>query len=235
MSDSPDNKISFTGLNGGVGTDLSTTGAMIRKPSFPALLKAPAPAGAPTVSGASAPGSTLSCSQGSWAPDLLSSFLYRAPQGFAFQWSRDGADLPGATVSTVTADTPGNYTCRVTAQNHAGSSSQTSDPHAVIAPVIDNSFELGKLARNTKKGTAALSVTVPGPGILDLSGKNLSSSSTTLDAAATTDVKIKANGIARKKLKRKGKVKITAKITYTPTGGDSATQSESVKLKRKRR
>jgi hypothetical protein len=104
----------------------------VDNPNFVALLKAPSGAGAPTITGGAAPGSVLACSQGAWAPDLLGSFLYRAPQSFAYQWSLDGADIAGATASSHTASATGEYRCRVTASNQAGGSSQTSAPHAVV-------------------------------------------------------------------------------------------------------
>jgi hypothetical protein len=131
------NKLSLANLDrsGGVG-DLPTTGATINEPMFTAILKAPVPAGAPTVSGGSVTGSLLTCSQGSWAPDLLGAHLYRVPQTFAYQWSLDGTDIPGATGSTETAAAPGAYACRVTGSNAAGiGGPQTSADHAVSDPV----------------------------------------------------------------------------------------------------
>jgi DNA-binding beta-propeller fold protein YncE len=68
----------------------------------------------------------LSCSRGMWAPDLLGSYLYRAPQSFAYQWRLNGTDIGGATAANYTPTTPGSYTCRVTATNRAGSATQTS-------------------------------------------------------------------------------------------------------------
>ena len=38
-------------------------------------------------------GSKLSCSSGSWAPDLPGAFLYRAPQRFAYAWSKNGVPI----------------------------------------------------------------------------------------------------------------------------------------------
>jgi hypothetical protein len=102
--------------------------------SYLALLRSPAGGGAPQVSGGSSGGSVLLCSQGSWASDLEGAFLYRAPRSFAYQWSLDGADIPGATASSYTASAGGSYTCRVTASNQAGSTAQTSAAHAVIPP-----------------------------------------------------------------------------------------------------
>ena len=36
-------------------------------------------------------GKELTCQNGTWGPDLLGAFLYRAPAGFAYQWTLNGA------------------------------------------------------------------------------------------------------------------------------------------------
>ena len=120
-------KISEANLDGtGDGHDLSTSGASSSNPYFVALLEAPLAAGPPQITGGSTAGSMLSCSQGSWAPDLLGGFLYRTPHTYAYQWTFNGADITGATSSVETAPSGGAYACQVTATNHAGSASQTS-------------------------------------------------------------------------------------------------------------
>jgi DNA-binding beta-propeller fold protein YncE len=103
-------------------------------PVFLSLLRAPAGTGAPTVSGTGQVGSPLSCSQGSWAADVLGAFLYRAPRSFAYQWQQDGTDIGGAIQATYTPTAAGGYSCRVTAANQAGSMSQTSALLTVSAP-----------------------------------------------------------------------------------------------------
>lgn len=107
-------------------------------PGFLALLRAPQGTGAPQITGASSIGSVLSCSLGSWAPDLPGAFLFRAARSARFQWSVNGGDIAGASASTYAASAPGSYTCRQIATNEAGSSAQTSAPHAIVAgpPVI---------------------------------------------------------------------------------------------------
>jgi hypothetical protein len=101
---------------------------------FPALLRAPAPAGPPTVSGGALVGQQLACGTGSWAPDLLGAFLFRAPRSLSQQWLRDGSEIAGATQATHVPSEPGSYSCRVTATNQAGSSSQTSEATLVASP-----------------------------------------------------------------------------------------------------
>lgn len=153
--------ISFTNLdNSGSAGDLDDSGATVSNPDYPALLESPVAAGAPTVGGASTTGSTLSCSTGSWAPDLLGAALYRAPRTFTYQWSRDGTDIPGATSSTVSPGSPGSYSCKVTASNFAGSGGpqmsgalQVSTPPASPAP--SPAAKKKKKCKKAKKGMAA--------------------------------------------------------------------------------
>ena len=81
---------------------------------------------APAISGGASLGDALSCSPGGWKSDLDGASLFRAPRTFAYAWQLDGSDIPDATTSSFTFTEPGDYTCRVTAANEAGSSSQTS-------------------------------------------------------------------------------------------------------------
>ena len=83
----------------------------------------------------------LSCSPGTWAPDLLGSFLYRAPQSFTYQWIQNGTDLtgpPDPTKSHYTPTSAGSYSCRVTATNRAGSATQTSAALTVTSSMLPN-------------------------------------------------------------------------------------------------
>ncbi len=202
----------------------------LANPRYPAILRSPSAAGAPQVTGGSLLGSTLTCSNGVWAPDLPGAHLSRAPASFADQWSRDGADIGGATSSTLTADQVGTYACKVTATNFAGSASQTSAGFAVKNP---NDFTLGKAKANKKKGTAKLPVSVPGAGSLELSGSKVKPSTLNPSAAGDVDFTLKAKGKAKKKLKKKGKTKVSFDVAFSPTGGDPKTESGSVKLVKK--
>jgi hypothetical protein len=221
------NKISYANLNGSGGADLDTSGATIGQPAFPVLLEAPLGAGPPVATGKSKPGSSLSCAAASWAPDLLESFLYRAPQSISTQWLKNGQPLPGETAGSLVATKKGvgTYSCQNTATNHAGSTTQTSAPVSI--------FSLGKAKVNTKKGTAILPVKVAGPVTLNLSGKQLIKQKKARAAGSTGIVKvlIKAKGKAKKTLAKKGKVKVKLTITVTPTGGSAAKQTTSVVLK----
>ncbi len=78
----------------------------------------------------------LGCSRGTWAPDLLGSFLYRAPQSLAYQWRLNGTDIGGAGQSRYTPTAPGSYSCRVTASNAAGSATQMSAAFVVSSSML---------------------------------------------------------------------------------------------------
>jgi hypothetical protein len=101
---------------------------------------------------------------------------------------------------------------------------------AVVTPT--NSFTVGTVKRNKKKGTATLTLNVPNPGSLAVGGKGVKPANATAGAAGDVTVTIKAKGKKRSKLNANGKVTVTPAITFTPNGGDAGTQSPSVKLKK---
>lgn len=96
-----------------------------------------------------------------------------------------------------------------------------------------NDFTFGKVKRNKQKGTAKLTVNVPGAGDLELAtSKQVKGQKKRADAEGSVKLKLKPKGKAKKKLADKGKAKVKAKVTYTPDGGDQKTKSKRVKLKR---
>ena len=125
--------------------------------AFPALLQAPQPGQAPAISGGASLGDALSCSPGGWKSDLGGASLFRSPRTFAYQWQLDGTDIPGATTSSFTFTEPGDYTCRVTAANEAGSSSQTSAAFTVTLLDIMKYYD-----KNTNGQLDAGEIPIPG-------------------------------------------------------------------------
>jgi hypothetical protein len=103
-----------------------------------------------------------------------------------------------------------------------------------------NTFSFGETTRNKKKGTATMSLDVPGPGEAAVAGSGVmevltaggATSAKSIPAAGKVKLLIKARGKKRKKLNQTGKVKVEPRVTYTPTGGDPSTQSVKVKLKK---
>ena len=104
--------------------------------------------------------------------------------------------------------------------------------YTIPANLIDNKFTLGAVTKNKKKGTANQAVTVPGAGVIKVSGSSVKAQTVNSTKAETVSVLIKAAGNKKKKLKKKGKVKVTPTFTFTPTGGLPSEQTKKIKLKR---
>jgi hypothetical protein len=97
------------------------------------------------------------------------------------------------------------------------------------------SFTIGTLNRNKKKGSAVLTVNVPGSGLLTAGGKGLKSISASPTGGDSVQLPLKASGKQRSKLATKGKVKLKVTLSWTPTGGVATTQPYKVKLRKKKR
>jgi RTX calcium-binding nonapeptide repeat (4 copies)/Right handed beta helix region len=114
-------------------------------------------------------------------------------------------------------------------------------PGPDLVATASNAFSFAKLKTNKKKGSATLTVVVPGPGSLKLSGRGLvpqrvgggAISSKAVDAAGAVPLLVKAKGKKKRKLNRTGRVKVVVVVTFTPTGGTPASQTRIVKLRKK--
>jgi DNA-binding beta-propeller fold protein YncE len=148
--------IGFAKLDGSGGDNLNIAPLTSATSGFPSLLEVPANIAAPAVSGGSTQRSTLACSQGSWAADLLGSHLYQRPRSFAYSWTLNGSPVAGAVSSSITATSPGSYVCQVTAANQAGSTQNSSAAHVVAA----DTHALTVTEHGTGSGTVSSS---PGP------------------------------------------------------------------------
>lgn len=99
-----------------------------------------------------------------------------------------------------------------------------------------NDFSFGKLKRNKRKGTAKLTVNLPGPGDVELAAtRKLKGAAKRAEVQGSLKLKLTPKKGQRAKLAKKGKAKVQAKVTYTPDKGDPNTKTKKVKLKRKRR
>src|SRR5262249_36654915 len=107
---------------------------------------------------------------------------------------------------------------------------------AVVEPT--NTFTLGAVATNKKQGTATVPITVPNPGTATLAGQGivtLAHSAVSISSPGTVTLGITPTGKKKKKLRKKGRIGVTAAITYTPTGGNPSTQSVGVTLRQKKK
>ena len=81
----------------------------------------------PTISGTPTAGTTLHCSPGAWTND---------PTSYAYQWSRDGTPIAGATTDTYTVQTGDEgltITCAVAAINAGGVGTPATSKGAPVA------------------------------------------------------------------------------------------------------
>jgi TolB protein len=99
-------------------------------------------------------------------------------------------------------------------------------------PAPSNQIVVGKVKLNKAKGTAALTVTVAGPGQIVLSGKGIKKATNSAAAKGKATLTVKASGKALKKLNEKGAVSLKAKLTFTPTGGSPGVANKSLTLKK---
>jgi hypothetical protein len=109
---------------------------------------------------------------------------------------------------------------------------------AVLDPT--NTFTVGAVTRNKKKGSARVAVTVPNPGTVTLSGGGSKAQQASgpaavksVSSAGTVRLSVKAKGKKRKKLNSTGKVKVRPTLSFTPTGGTAAIRTVKLKLKKK--
>jgi hypothetical protein len=169
-----------------------------------------------------------------------------------------GLDISGETSVAYAAMTVGGVTSLYTVDLASGTATPVgpvgSGSSAVASIAVggpdpplptlppSNQFSFGKLKRNTKKGTATLAVSVPGPGSLDLTGKGVKAQRTgavarlpakAVTAAGTVKLKIVPKGKTKKKLSKSGSAKVKLTVTFTPTGGAAASQKKTVKLKKR--
>jgi DNA-binding beta-propeller fold protein YncE len=246
--DGSEGPISFANLDGsGHGGNLKqfSLGG-----TFPVLRVSPRSTAPPAISGGTKPEAVLSCSQGMWAPDLVESFFYDAAQSFSTQWSRNGVDVPGATQSTFTAAAEGDYRCRVTATNTAGSTAVTTGPYHVGAPKSSGGSQSSggpkisvslRLATKGVRAGAPLAVTLGNGGDVAISG-SLSGRSTVsgkhavklsarpfhVDAQASAIIKLLLPNPLRSQLVQHRKLSISLSASFAPAGGASQVVSQKV-------
>jgi hypothetical protein len=99
---------------------------------------------------------------------------------------------------------------------------------AVVSP--SNSFTISKGKPRRKSRTVVLTVDAPNAGDLALSGNGVKADKLSVAGPGRDTLLVRATGKKRKKLNRTGKVKVQAKVTFAPIGGDPRTESLTVKL-----
>jgi DNA-binding beta-propeller fold protein YncE len=103
-----------------------------------------------------------------------------------------------------------------------------------IAKPPSNRFRFAGLVKNRSNGFAVLYVRVPGPGKLNLKGRGFRRLSRAARQATTVQLPIKPKVRLRHFLRRHGKGRIRAAVTFTPIDGDPRTLEKVIVLRRHR-
>jgi hypothetical protein len=104
-------------------------------------------------------------------------------------------------------------------------------PPPATPPKPSNKIGFGKVELNKAKGTAKLTLLLPGPGTVSLSGEGVKKVIKPVKTAGTQNIPIVALGKAKATLEQTGTVKLALKLSFTPVGGSPNTQSHPLKLK----
>lgn len=103
-----------------------------------------------------------------------------------------------------------------------------------LGPGPCNGFTLAKPKLNRKKGTAAITATVPCSGQLVLAGKGARRLAKHATHAGKVTLTVKPTKKSAAELHRSGKDSLRLTVTYTPTGGEAARKPEKVTLRLRR-
>jgi hypothetical protein len=150
-----------------------------------------------------------------------------------------GTNFPTACGFVVPGETGERATGAVTPPNDGETGTFVPDPGNRINLSAEfepsNAFSLASTTRNKKKGRATITVDVPGPGTVFLFGKGARPRQTSLatETGGSVSLVVIARGKVAKKLRKRGRASVSPTISFTPSGGTPASQSETLKLVRK--
>jgi hypothetical protein len=110
-----------------------------------------------------------------------------------------------------------------------GSGADTGAGPDPTAPV-DNSFKLGKARLDRRRGTATLTVEVPGPGLVAVDGAVPRQQRA--DGPGRVTLRISPRPKARRILNQRGSVRLELTVTFVPRGGAPNSRAVSLRLKK---
>jgi V8-like Glu-specific endopeptidase len=103
----------------------------------------------------------------------------------------------------------------------ANGASATTSLGCPAAASSSKRFSIGKVFRNRRRGTAVLRVTVPSAGVLQLTGRGLVKVTKHPHGQGTVALRVRAKGSKLANLRGAGRVRVNAKVAFTPTGGQT--------------
>jgi len=140
-------------------------------------------------------------------------------------------DAATGEVPYTAPDAPGTDTFSYRATNAGGGSS----PATVTIEVHPSSeFTFAGVKRNRRRGIAKLAIRVPGAGKYRLTGKGLKRVNRVARGARTAQLLVRTKGARKRKLNRRGSVRVVARVRFSPTGGLPKTKARRIKLVKRR-
>jgi hypothetical protein len=103
------------------------------------------------------------------------------------------------------------------------------------APLPSNRFQLRRVKLNRRNGTAKLYVKVPGPGTVVVGGHKVRRGQRKSVGAGVVSLNLTPKRRFAKRLRRRGRLKVSFKIAFTPTGGRTRATHRGLKLRERRR
>jgi DNA-binding beta-propeller fold protein YncE len=233
----PQASFGFLTLAGATGT-LTPNLAPVDGAQDPLIIKSPAATAPPLLTRVPKAPNKLSCSTGAWAADLPGDSLYQAPRTYAYQWSKNGVAIAGATAAILATTAKGSYACTVTAANQAGAGAATASAAASVRSAKLKLSSKKKLAKAKPGKLATFNVSAANKG--DLATGKSAKLCVKLSKSLKKSFKAKCikvggvKGLGSKVAKIKVKVKpmATAK-TYSLKVVASGVSSKPLKIKLK--
>ncbi len=104
---------------------------------------------------------------------------------------------------------------------------------AVLVP--DNTFSIGAITRDRKRGKATITVTTSNPGYVSVVGKGMKKRAPkSLAVSGPVTFSIASVGKAKHSLGRKRRVVLPLRVTFSPDAGEPSTQTLDLKLHKAR-
>jgi hypothetical protein len=105
---------------------------------------------------------------------------------------------------------------------------------AILMP--SNDFTVASIVRDRHHGTATVTINTSNPGVVTITGKGLKKHNASKNVAVAGPVQfgIASAGSLKRRLQKRGKLTLTPTLTFSPSGGDPASQTIVVRLRKRR-
>jgi IPT/TIG domain/Divergent InlB B-repeat domain len=191
-----------------------------------------------TIGTAGSGSGSVKCNGGgcaeSYAPGTAVTLEAVPASGSTFAgWSGGNCSGTGSCKVTITGPVTVTATFNPTPSNNPTTNTQPSNsPRTNTPKPPSNSVTPGAIKLS---GTSAsMTLIVPGPGTIVVSGKGVVGAKYHAKGAGPVQLKLALTSAEKKQLAKKGKVTVKVKIVYTPTGGSPGVMTKTITFKTKK-